>query len=66
VGFHCEWLLKWYLDIGGADLHLGTLNIPEERFEDDEKVVMTRYKPLGVVGAICPWNCEFAATRYYS
>lgn len=32
------------------------LNIPEERVEDDEKVITTRYFPLGVVGAICPWN----------
>lgn len=24
--------------------------------EDDEKIVTTRYVPLGVVGAICPWN----------
>ncbi|WPH04900.1 Hypothetical protein R9X50_00779700 [Acrodontium crateriforme] len=37
------------------DHHL-TLTIPEERDEDDEKVVTTRYTPLGVVGAICPWN----------
>ncbi|KAI9656225.1 MAG: hypothetical protein M1821_004888 [Bathelium mastoideum] len=35
--------------------HLG-LNLPEERFEDDERVAITRYTPLGVVGAICPWN----------
>ncbi|KAF2758634.1 aldehyde dehydrogenase [Pseudovirgaria hyperparasitica] len=33
-----------------------TLTIPEERIEDDEKVITTRYTPLGVVGAICPWN----------
>ncbi|KXL51221.1 hypothetical protein M433DRAFT_6988 [Acidomyces richmondensis BFW] len=32
------------------------LDIPEERIEDDEKVLVTRYTPLGVVGAICPWN----------
>ena len=31
------------------------LSIPEERVEDDEKVLTTRYTPLGVVGAICPW-----------
>lgn len=34
----------------------GSLSIPEEKIEDDEKVVTTRYMPLGVVGAICPWN----------
>lgn len=33
-----------------------TLELPEERIEDDEKVMLTRYTPLGVVGAICPWN----------
>lgn len=37
------------------DHHLA-LDIPEEREEDDEKVMVTRYTPLGVVGAICPWN----------
>lgn len=36
--------------------HHATLSIPEERDEDDEKVILTRYTPLGVVGAICPWN----------
>jgi len=30
--------------------------MPEERVEDDEKVMLTRFTPLGVVGAICPWN----------
>ena len=37
------------------DHHLN-LTIPEERDEDDEKVMTTRFTPLGVVGAICPWN----------
>ncbi|KAL9095863.1 MAG: hypothetical protein Q9165_001860 [Trypethelium subeluteriae] len=36
--------------------HHVNLNIPEERYEDDERVAITRYTPLGVVGAICPWN----------
>ncbi|KAF1347527.1 Aldehyde/histidinol dehydrogenase [Delphinella strobiligena] len=36
--------------------HHGTLEIPVERIEDDEKILTTRYMPLGVVGAICPWN----------
>lgn len=35
--------------------HLG-LDIPEDREEDDDKVLVTRFTPLGVVGAICPWN----------
>lgn len=37
------------------DSHL-KLKILEEKFEDDEKVITTRYVPLGVVAAICPWN----------
>ncbi|KAK6002968.1 hypothetical protein QM012_000813 [Aureobasidium pullulans] len=37
------------------DHHI-SLDIPEERVEDDEKILTTRYMPLGVVGAICPWN----------
>lgn len=40
---------------GFFDHHLN-LTLPEEREEDDEKVMLTRYTPLGVVGAICPWN----------
>merc|ERR1712070_1157059 len=40
---------------GFFDHHL-SLEIPEERSEDEEKVMTTRYTPLGVVGAICPWN----------
>ncbi|EMC98656.1 hypothetical protein BAUCODRAFT_30926 [Baudoinia panamericana UAMH 10762] len=36
--------------------HHMNLELPEERIEDDEKVLLTRYTPLGVVGAICPWN----------
>ena len=36
--------------------HHNQLTVPEERVEDDDKVITTRYQPLGVVGAICPWN----------
>lgn len=36
--------------------HHDKLELPEEREEDDDKVMTTRYTPLGVVGAICPWN----------
>lgn len=36
--------------------HHDALTLPEEREEDNEKVMITRYTPLGVVGAICPWN----------
>lgn len=42
--------------VGSLFSHHLTLSIPEERVEDDEKVLTTRYMPLGVVGAICPWN----------
>ena len=37
------------------DTHL-ELEIPEDRVEKGWKTVTTRYTPLGVVGAICPWN----------
>lgn len=40
---------------GWFDWH-NSLTIPEERTEDDEKTIITRYTPLGVIGAICPWN----------
>ncbi|PYH88410.1 aldehyde dehydrogenase [Aspergillus ellipticus CBS 707.79] len=30
--------------------------IPQPRYEDEEMVVLTKYEPLGVVAAICPWN----------
>ena len=33
------------------DHHLN-LTLPEEREEDDDKVMLTRYTPLGVVGAV--------------
>lgn len=38
---------------GFFDHHL-SLELPEESMEDDEKTLLTRYTPLGVVGAICP------------
>jgi delta 1-pyrroline-5-carboxylate dehydrogenase len=31
--------------------------LPEEKVEDDAKVSIVSYEPLGVVAAICPWNC---------
>ncbi|CAK7213008.1 hypothetical protein SEUCBS140593_001700 [Sporothrix eucalyptigena] len=39
------------------DHHLN-LSIPEEdeRLEDDERIIITRHIPVGVVVAICPWN----------
>jgi acyl-CoA reductase-like NAD-dependent aldehyde dehydrogenase len=36
--------------------HHNSLDLPVEKFEDDEKSITTTYVPLGVVGAICPWN----------
>ncbi|KAI4135613.1 MAG: hypothetical protein LQ347_000509, partial [Umbilicaria vellea] len=36
--------------------HHASLKLPEERVEDDDKVITTRYVPLGIVGAIVPWN----------
>lgn len=36
---------------------LAKLDMPEEVIEDnDDRKVITRYTPLGVVGAIVPWN----------
>jgi acyl-CoA reductase-like NAD-dependent aldehyde dehydrogenase len=32
------------------------LHIPEERIEDDHRIITTRHVPVGVVAAICPWN----------
>ncbi|KAI8933769.1 hypothetical protein NX059_009481 [Plenodomus lindquistii] len=40
---------------GFIGFHL-SLEIPSEKFEDDEKTLYTEYTPLGVCGAICPWN----------
>lgn len=36
--------------------HHANLEPPVEKYEDAEKIITTRYIPLGVVGAICPWN----------
>jgi acyl-CoA reductase-like NAD-dependent aldehyde dehydrogenase len=36
---------------------LAKLDLPEEIIEDtDDRTVITRYTPLGVVAAIVPWN----------
>ena len=32
------------------------MKLPVDKFEDEEKTVETTYHPLGIVGAICPWN----------
>ncbi|KAG9205570.1 hypothetical protein B5807_01930 [Epicoccum nigrum] len=47
------------MEVGGVAGFIGyhaTLDLPSESFEDDEKTVYTEYSPLGVCGAICPWN----------
>lgn len=36
------------------------LRIPEERIEDDTRIIITRHVPVGVVAAICPWNFPLA------
>lgn len=41
--------------VGLFDHHLA-LDLPVDTWEDEEKIVTTRYVPLGVVVAICPWN----------
>lgn len=43
--------------------HHSTLSLPEEREEDDDKVMLTRYTPLGVVGAICPCKSKVNAAH---
>jgi acyl-CoA reductase-like NAD-dependent aldehyde dehydrogenase len=40
--------------------HHAGLDLPTEKYEDDEKSIVTNYVPLGVVGAICPWNFPLA------
>ncbi|QPC73143.1 hypothetical protein HYE68_003895 [Fusarium pseudograminearum] len=32
--------------------------LPEETIEDDEKTAIVTHQPLGVVAAICSWNCK--------
>lgn len=45
-----------------CDWHIN-LSPPElEKFEDEEKQVTTRFVPLGVVAAICPWNFPLILT----
>lgn len=36
-----------------ANSDLGSLDIPEDKFEDDDKTVYTEYTPLGVCGGMC-------------
>ncbi|KAF1988649.1 aldehyde dehydrogenase [Aulographum hederae CBS 113979] len=46
-------------EVGGVKAYLDwhrTLDMPEETWEGEDRTTVTRYVPLGVVGAICPWN----------
>lgn len=40
-----------------------TLDLPVDIEEDDKKIIKTTFKPLGVCGGICPWNCKLWARR---
>jgi acyl-CoA reductase-like NAD-dependent aldehyde dehydrogenase len=42
--------------IAWSDWHIKLPEPQLEEYEDEEKTVSTRYVPLGVVAAICPWN----------
>ena len=42
--------VRWMKDMAG-------LNVPEEIIEDnEERQTVVRFTPIGVVGAIIPWN----------
>lgn len=38
--------------------------LPEQKIEDDAKVSIVSYEPLGVVAAICPWNCTLPGAMF--
>jgi hypothetical protein len=42
----------------------GKYKLPEEKIEDDAKVSIVSYEPLGVVAAICPWNCMLVRAMF--
>ncbi|KAF2737146.1 aldehyde dehydrogenase [Polyplosphaeria fusca] len=42
--------------VAGFTQYHCSLEIPEEKFDDDEKTVYTEYTPLGVCAGIIPWN----------
>jgi acyl-CoA reductase-like NAD-dependent aldehyde dehydrogenase len=43
----CADFFNWHINMKEPQL---------QRTEDDEKIIENKYIPLGVVGAICPWN----------
>jgi acyl-CoA reductase-like NAD-dependent aldehyde dehydrogenase len=48
--FEIKSTLAWF------DWHAKLSQPDSEPYEDEERTVRTRYLPLGVVAAICPWN----------
>jgi hypothetical protein len=42
---------------GGELMRLANLKLEDERVQGEDREYVLRYMPLGVVGAICPWNC---------
>lgn len=44
---------------------LSALDLPVERIEDDTKILTTKYVPLGVVGAIAPFNFPLIVSIYW-
>ncbi|KAB8446257.1 hypothetical protein FH972_025238 [Carpinus fangiana] len=42
--------------VAGFAGHPASLTMPEDIQEEEDRTVKTTYTPLGVVGAICPWN----------
>lgn len=37
---------------------VASLTLPHEEIQDEDKEVVIKYEPHGVVAAICPWNCK--------
>ncbi|KAK3117435.1 hypothetical protein LTR53_001200 [Teratosphaeriaceae sp. CCFEE 6253] len=55
AAFEVDFVLRWF------KYHL-TLALDEERVELQDRTLVTRYTPLGVVAAICPWNFPLVLT----
>ena len=49
----CAEFFKWHINMKEPQL---------QRIEDDEKIIVNKYIPLGVVGAIGPWNFPLILT----
>jgi acyl-CoA reductase-like NAD-dependent aldehyde dehydrogenase len=37
-----------------------TQTLPEEKIELPDRTAIVKYVPVGVVVAICPWNCKYS------